>query len=115
MGAIDDASGVALPDPERDRSTSVADSGRDGIDRVPVPVLSAVQIVSVTLRPSGFWLVTDSAGVVYATKSGWLSSLADQYRKLGTTVRVHSGGGWYYRDLRDITPLDSLVTEGATS
>lgn len=67
-----------------------------------------VQIVTVKQQPSGLWIVTDSEGTKHATKSPFMASLADQYRKRGTRVRIHGASGWYYRQIAAITPLDSL-------
>jgi hypothetical protein len=62
-------------------------------------------ITSVVKKPSGLWIVTDDAGVRYATRSDFQAALAERYRELGTEVRLHSNKGWFYRELHEITPV----------
>lgn len=68
-------------------------------------------IVRVEERPTttmgrSLWRITDADRVRYATTNTWLASLAEEYRKNGTPVRMHSSGGWYYRELTGIVPAD---------
>lgn len=66
-----------------------------------------VTITGVRQSKSGFWVVSTSDGRRHATKSMFVASAADIYRKNKTPVRVLSFGGWYYRDLQDITPVEA--------
>jgi hypothetical protein len=62
-------------------------------------------ITRVTQQPSGLWIVTDAAGVRYATRSAFQAAAAERYRELGTDVQIQSGAGWYYRDLHEMSPV----------
>lgn len=61
-------------------------------------------IVEVKQQPSGLWIVRDSSGERHATRSAFLATLAERYRAAKTSVDIDSYRGWYYRDLRAITP-----------
>lgn len=62
-------------------------------------------IVAVEVRPSGMVRITDAHGTKYATKDLWLASLAEQYMKKKTLVDIHSGAGWFYRELSGLVPV----------
>lgn len=55
-----------------------------------------------------WWKIHDSAGTIYATKSRWLASLADQYQKNQASVLIEFGTGWYFQELRGLAPIRSL-------
>jgi hypothetical protein len=62
-------------------------------------------ITSVDKMPSGRWIITDSTGTRYQTRSMFLASVADRCRELGKDVTIVSGSGFYDRELREIVPV----------
>lgn len=60
------------------------------------------RIMSVRER-NGLFRIRDSQGVLWATRDGWLASLADRFRESGEPVTLHGRSGWFYADLRAIT------------
>lgn len=64
-------------------------------------------ITAVKQQPSGLWLITDDAGTVYATKSPFTAALADRARELQAAVSILSVRGWYYRELKRLSIVDS--------
>lgn len=60
-------------------------------------------ITAVHRQPSGLWLITDSAGVRYATKNALLVSVALAMHILKAPVSMVASTGWYYRELHQIT------------
>jgi hypothetical protein len=71
----------------------------------------ATRILSVTRGPSGVWRIRTDDRNVYATKNGWLASLADRYRAAHEQVEMESSSGWFYRELSGIR----LITEQKAS
>ena len=65
----------------------------------------ATRILSVTRGPSGVWRIRTDDRNVYATKNGWLASLADRYRAMHTAVDFEWTTGWCYRTCHGITPV----------
>lgn len=59
----------------------------------------SVEIASVVKKPSGLWVITDTAGKKYATRNSWKASIADRARERGKKVLILSYSGWYYDDL----------------
>ncbi len=53
-------------------------------------------------RPSGIYRITAEDGTKYATKDPWKASLCREAIRTGQNVKVWSGGGWFYRDLREV-------------
>jgi hypothetical protein len=75
--------------------------------------VDTVQIVSVVLKPSGFYVITDSLGEQYATKNSLLASLASRFRDKQTAVAIASAAGWHYRDILGIVEAATVTTTGA--
>ena len=66
-----------------------------------------MKIVSIQQRPSGLFIVTDDHGTRYATSSQYLATLAQRAMELDKPVAILSFRGWYYRNLHEITILES--------
>ena len=64
-------------------------------------------ITAVKQQPSGLWLITDDAGTIYATKSQFKAALADRARETHAAVSILSVRGWYYRELKRLSIVDS--------
>jgi hypothetical protein len=68
-------------------------------------------IVDVRRQVSGLWIVTDSTGTRHATRSDFQAAVASRYRELRTPVQIESASGWWYKDLREISPVAKEPTE----
>ncbi len=75
--------------------------------------MTSTTIVLVEERPTNtlgrsMWRITDAERVRYATHNAWLATLAEQYQRTGTLVRIASSAGWYYRELHRIVPIEQV-------
>lgn len=60
-----------------------------------------MKILSVTPKRN-FWLIETDDGQRVTTDDMFKASLAERAQKLDADVRILSGGGWFYKELRFI-------------
>lgn len=53
-------------------------------------------------RPSGIYRITATDGTEYATKDAWVASLCQRAKDRDQPVKVWSGSGWFYREMREV-------------
>ena len=76
------------------------------------------EITVVEIRPlySGHgWLIIDSAGEKYHTKSALQASLAERAKIKGLRLSAQHFAGWYYRDLVKLALADDTSTKETRS
>lgn len=66
-----------------------------------------VQIAKVVQKPSGLWVITDTNGTRYATRSALKASIADRARIRGKAVIIGCGSGWFYENLHSIREVEA--------